>query len=267
MKIKLPFLMVAVFLMLASCHSNRDMVYFQNIDDKPEVLESLHKEYAVRVKPADQLLITVRSEVPEATAMYNLPQSAYAESGDVDVATQGKLLPYIVDSEGYINMPVVGKLKVEGLTTSEVSALITEQVSKDVHNPYVRVEMATFRVNVIGEVMEPGAMEVKTERYSILDALSDAGDLTQYGRRDNVLLIREENGNRTYHRLDLTSADLLTSPYYYLQQNDVVYVEPNDVRKSNSEYDQNKSYKVQVISTVVSAISVITSLIIALAVK
>ena len=264
MKIGLSFLVVAMALMLVGCHSNKDFVYFQNIDDKPELLESKYKEYAVRVKPADQLLITVRSEVPEATAMYNLPQVMYAGSADQELSTQGKMLAYIVDENGYIDFPVVGKLKVAGLTTGEVASLVTERVSKDVHDPYVRVEMATFRVNVMGEVNEPGAMEVKTERYSILDALSDAGDLTQYGRRDNILLIREEDGNRTYHRLDLTSADLLTSPYYYLQQNDVVYVEPNDVRKSNAEYDQNNSYKVQVISTTISAISVIATLVIAL---
>ena len=106
------------------------------------------------------------------------------------------------------------------------------------------------------------------ERYSVLDAISDAGDINQYGRRDNILLIREEaDGTRSYHRLDLGSSDLLTSPYFYLQQNDVVYVEPNDVRQSNAEYNQNNSYKVQVISTAISAVSVIATLIIALVIK
>lgn len=264
---QLLLLCVILAPMLVSCYSNRDMIYFKNIDSKPEELESIYNEYAVKVRPADQLLITVYSEVPEATAMYNLPQVEYAEKADLDAAKESKLLPYVVDPDGFITMPIIGKLNVKGLTTSEVADLVAERISKDVHNPYVRVEMASFRVNVMGEVAKPGAVEVKTERYSILDALSDAGDLTQYGCRNNVLLIREENGKRTYHRLDLTDAGLLTSPYFYMQQNDVIYVEPNDVRQSNAEYDQNKSYKVQVISTAISAISVIATLIIALVIK
>ncbi len=264
MRIKHACLIALITLTLAGCHSNRDLVYFNDIDKNPEVLESKYKKYAVKVKPADELLITVRSEVPEATAMYNMPQVDYALSSDASVNVSSKILSYVVDEAGCINFPVVGKVEVGGLTTSEITDKLIELISKDVHNPYVRVQLASFRVNVLGEVEEPGAMEVTTERYSVLDAISDAGDLTQYGRRDNVLLIREIDGNRTYHRLDLTSSETLTSPYFYLQQNDVIYVEPNDVRKSNSAYDQNKSYKVQVASVVTSAISVIVSLIISL---
>lgn len=263
MKIKI-FFTIAVMALLASCHSNRNMVYFQDIDNSPEMLDSLYRNYSVKVKPSDELLITVWSEVAEATLIYNLPQVSFAEVGDDAVAVNQKILSYVVDNEGFINFPLVGKLKVEGLTTGEVSELLTKEISKDVKDPYVRVQLAKFRVNVMGEVARPGMQEVKTERYSILDALGAAGDLTQYGRRNDVLLIREENGNRTYHRLDLTSADLLSSPYFYLQQNDVVYVAPNDIRQSNAEYNQNNSYKVQVISTAISAVSVIASLIIAL---
>ena len=263
MKIKI-FFTIAVMALLASCRSNRDMVYFQDIDNNSEVLDSLYRNYSVKVKPADELLITVWSEVAEATLIYNLPQVSFAEVGDDAVAVNQKILSYVVDNEGFINFPLVGKLKVEGLRTGEVSELLTKEISKDVKDPYVRVQLAKFRVNVMGEVARPGMQEVKTERYSILDALGAAGDLTQYGRRNDVLLIREENGNRTYHRLDLTSADLLSSPYFYLQQNDVVYVAPNDIRQSNAEYNQNNSYKVQVISTAISAVSVIASLIIAL---
>lgn len=263
MKIKI-FFTIAVMALLASCRSNRNMVYFQDIDNNPEVLDSLYRDYSVKIKPTDELLITVWSEVAEATLIYNLPQVSFAEVGDDAVAVNQKILSYVVDNEGFINFPLVGKLKVEGLTTGEVSELLTKEISKDVKDPYVRVQLAKFRVNVMGEVAKPGMQEVKTERYSILDALGAAGDLTQYGRRNDVLLIREENGNRTYHRLDLTSADLLSSPYFYLQQNDVVYVAPNDIRQSNAEYNQNNSYKVQVISTAISAVSVIASLIIAL---
>ena len=268
MKKVLPFLCCIVVMALASCNSNKNMVYFRDIDDNPERLETLYKDYAVRVKPADELLITVWSEVPAATAIYNMPQVAYAEGTDNTLAANTKILSYIVDKDGCINFPIVGKVKVEGLTVDEVSDLLTERISKDVNNPYVRVQLASFRVNVMGEVNAPGAKWVAKERYSVLDAISDAGDINQYGRRDNILLIREDSrALRSYHRLDLGCSDLLTSPYFYLQQNDVVYVEPNDVRQSNAEYNQNNSYKVQVISTAISAVSVIATLIIALVIK
>ena len=119
----------------------------------------------------------------------------------------------------------------------------------------------------MGEVKTPCAINVKRERYSILDALSDAGDLTEYGERDNVLLIREENGAKTYHRINLNDASILSSPYFYLKQNDVVYVEPNSIREDNSKYNQNNSYKVSVVSAIVSACSVVASLVIALTIK
>ena len=131
----------------------------------------------------------------------------------------------------------------------------------------MRVQLVNFRINVLGEVKNPGAISVKKERYSLLDALADAGDLTEYGERSNVMLIREVDGKRIYHRLNLNNSEVLSSPYFYLQQNDVVYVEPNEIRRENAKYNQNNSYKISVVSTIVSACSVIASLIIALTVK
>jgi polysaccharide export outer membrane protein len=124
-----------------------------------------------------------------------------------------------------------------------------------------------FYVNVIGEVKTPIRVKVETERFTLLDAISAAGDLTEYGERSNILVIREEDGKKTYNRLDLSSSSVFASPYFYLQQNDVVYVEPNQIRIDNSKYNQNNAYKLTVISTVVSAASVIASLVIALTVK
>ena len=121
-----------------------------------------------------------------------------------------------------------------------------------------------FNVNVLGEVRNPGRINVETQRFSVLDALAKAGDLTEYGLRDGVIVIREENGQKTYHRLNLNDAAVLSSPYFYLQQNDVVYVEPNKIRRENSKYNQNNAFKLSVISTIVSACSVVVSLIIAL---
>ena len=126
------------------------------------------------------------------------------------------------------------------------------------------MQLVNFRVNVLGAVLEPGSIEVKSERFSVLDALAAAGDMTVQGKRDNVLLIRDNNGKREFHRLNLKDAGIVDSPYFYMQQNDVIYVEPSDVAAENAEYNQNNSFKVSVISTVVSAASVVASLLIAL---
>ncbi len=153
------------------------------------------------------------------------------------------------------------------MTTEQLQADLMSRISKWVEDPTVSVRLLNYRVNVLGEVNRPGAILVNANRYTILDALADAGDMTPYGERQDVLLIREENGNQKRVLLDITSSDLLTSEYYYLQPNDYIYVKPNKVREGNAKYDSNKSYKLSMISTVVSASSVIASLIIALAVK
>ena len=164
-------------------------------------------------------------------------------------------------------MPVIGKLNVAGKTTKEVEQMVTSRVSQTVKDPFVRVQLVGFYVNVIGEVKTPIRVKVETERFTLLDAISAAGDLTEYGRRSSVMVIREEDGKQTYHRMDLADSNIFSSPYFYLRQNDVVYVEPNQIRIDNSKYNQNNAYKLTVISTIVSAASVIASLIIAVAVK
>ena len=153
------------------------------------------------------------------------------------------------------------------MTTQQLTADLVDRISAEVADPMVRVELVNFRVNILGEVARPGSFNVDRERYSVLDALADAGDLTPYGERSNVLLIREENGKRVCHSLDLNDSKLLESPYFYLKQNDAIVVQPNKIRQDNSKYNQNNAYKLSVISTVVSACSIIASLVIALAVK
>jgi len=164
-------------------------------------------------------------------------------------------------------MPVLGTVHVEGLTTEQLQQELTRRISADVKDPVVTVRMLNFNIVIAGEVKEPKRIPVNENRITILDALAMAGDLTEYGERSNVLVIREENGERKFAHIDLNSSDLLTSPYYYLQQNDYVYVAPNSIRQANSKYNQNNAFKLSVISTIVSAASVIASLVIALTVK
>lgn len=255
--------LVLACLLGTSCSTTESLTYFENADGT--LAEGIgSNKYGVKIVPDDELKIVVTSQAPEATAAYNLPMANYADRTRLESTTTQSLQTYVVDKKGNIVMPVLGEIHVEGKTTDEVADYIKEQVAKDVTDPYVSVKLHTFKVNVLGEVQTPGTIEVKTERFSILDALAAANDMTEYGKRDNVLIIREENGVKKYVRLNLNDMKTLESPYFYLQQNDVVYVEPNKIRKSNSKYNQQSSYKLSLVSTIVSACSVIASLVIAL---
>lgn len=250
-----------------SCSTQRSpLPYFQGVENISETFTS-PGDYTPVIAPDDELAITVNSAVPAASQDYNLPFQNPATSEVLGKSTQPQAQTYVVDKDGDIVMPILGKLHVAGLTTGQLRDKITQLVSADVTDPNVLVRILNFKVNVAGEVRAPGPQQVLTERYSILDALTAAGDLTEFGERDRVLLVRDEDGKRTTHVLNLNDPQLLSSPYFYLKQNDYVYVSPNKIRQDNSKYNQNNAFKVSVISTIVSGCSVIASLVIALTVK
>ena len=259
--------------LLCSCKTHENLAYFSN-NTPPLESAVADTDWKLKIVPDDELAITVTSEVPEATAIYNLPavnpmsgKNAAKEVKGREISSVSQIQTYIVDKEGNIKFPKLGTIHVAGLTTAQVAEELTRRIAEDVEAPYVRVELFNFKVNVLGEVEKPGIAHIPSERFSILDALAEAGDLTIFGKRDNVTLVREENGKVTYHRIDLNDARLFSSPYYYLQQNDAIYVEPTEARRGQAEYNQNNSYKISVVSAIVSGCSVIASLIIALAVK
>lgn len=257
----------ALMLTLGSCSSSKTALpYFTDIKDVKEGTLPLD-DYMPKIQPDDELYISVSSEVPEATAIYNVPAMNAASRDKLTQTTSPRMITYVVDKSGDITFPVLGRLHVAGLTVEQLTDELVKKISADVSNPIVSVRLVNFNVVVAGEVKQPQTIRVDRNRISILDALAAAGDLTEYGERSNVLVIREENGERKFAHLDLNSSDVLTSPYYYLQQNDYVYVSPNKVRQSNSKYNTNNSFKLQVTSTIVSAASVIASLVIALTVK
>ncbi|MDE6497062.1 MAG: polysaccharide biosynthesis/export family protein [Muribaculaceae bacterium] len=264
---------------LCSCSARKTVLpYFADVPKNAHG-EIEAGEYLSRIKPDDELLITVSALDPAATSAYSLPaynpgtnihngnSSASAMMPMYIANSSIQIQTYIVSTDGDIQFPVLGKIHVAGMTVEDLQKLLTERISKDVEDPIVTVRIANFEVVVGGEVKQPKKILVNRSRYSVLDALGDAGDLTEYGERSSVMLVREENGKREYHRLNLNSADLLSSPYFYLQQNDYIYVEPNAVRQANSKYNQYNSFKISVISTIVSASSVVASLVIALAIK
>lgn len=267
MKTKSLLLSILVAGALASCSSNRTVLpYFTDISTIREGSFPAGN-YLPDIKPDDELYISVTSANPEATAIYNLPMSNPATKATFTKTPTASFHTYVVDSKGDIKFPELGEIHVAGMNVEQLRDDLTARISKEVENPIVVVELVNFQVNVAGEVANPGVVRVTRNRFSILDALSAAGDMTPYGERSNVLVIRETDGKKEYAHIDLNSSDILDSPYYYLQQNDYIYVEPNKIRQANSKYNQDNAFKLSVISTIVSASSVIASLVIALTIK
>lgn len=259
--------------LLCSCSTAKDhaspLAYFSDLQAQNGTLpEGTSYTKGQTIKPDDELVISISSANPEASAMFNAPLARTAERGDVSTQPQPKLLTYIVGADGNITIPQIGVMHVQGLTTDEIASQIQAKVAETVKDPYVRVELLGWEINVMGEVVSPRRITVTKQKFSVLDALAAAGDLTEYAKRDGVIVIRDSgSGQKTYTRLNLQDSKLFASPCFYLQQDDVVYVEPNSIKVDNSKYNQNNAFKLSVVSTIVSTTSVIASLIIALMVK
>lgn len=267
MKIKTLIPIFSLLLLMSCKTTTNNITYFQYLDNQVTTIGEQTVNYTPRIAPDDQLSITVSGTDPNAVAAFNMPLASYLAPGEAYVTSTPVLHTYLVNSHGEIDFPVLGKLQVANMTRSELTDIMTEKISAYVKSPIVTIQIRNFKVSVLGEVNKPGMVNIPNERLSILDALGMAGDLTIYGNRTNVLLIRDNNGQKEYHRFDLTSSETLTSPYYYLQQNDVLYVEPNKARKGNAKYSQSGQFNISLASTIISALSILASLGIALLVK
>lgn len=223
-------------LLMTACGSSKNVAYMQNLDefknDQPGVL------YDARIMPKDVLTITVNTVNPSAAQPFNLSVASVMTQSNSQLASQPTLQSYLVDNEGNIDFPIVGTLKVVGLTKSEAESMIKQKIQPymaESENPIVTVRMSSFSISVLGEVNNPGNFTVSREKINVLEALARAGDLTIYGVRDKVKLIREDAmGKKQIYMLNLNDANIVNSPYYYLQQNDILYVEPNKARAQNS---------------------------------
>lgn len=269
MNIKKMIVIICSITLLTSCKTSDQIAYFQDIRNSQSSgeLTNQSEKYNIKIRPDDQLVILVSSIDPNAVAVFNLPLNSYQSTSETDVITTPVLQTYLVNNEGIINFPILGKIEVAGLTCNELSQKLEEKISVYAKSPLVTVQIQNFRISVLGEVNSPGTKSFSNERITILDAIGRAADLTIYGERTNILIIRDNNGKKEYQRLDLTSSELFSSPYYYLQQNDVIYVEPNKARKGNANYSQSAQFNISVFSTIVGTVSVIASLVIALLVK
>ena len=232
--------MAFAVLAFTACGPVKNIAYLQNSED-PD-FKSSPVLYDAHIMPKDKITISVNTTAPEASLPFNLLlQNTYTQGRSLNNG-YGTLMPYLVDNEGYINFPIVGKLKVGGLTKSEAENLVAEKIKPymaEDQKPVVTVTMASYSVSVLGEVNRPGSFQVSREKITLLEALAQAGDLTIYGVRERVKLIREDAaGQKSIVMLNLNDANIVNSPYYYLQQNDVVYVEPNQIKAQNSKVGQ-----------------------------
>ena len=221
-----------VFLLLLlcfSCRPSRSLVYFKDLKESENYRTTVTNAEVLRFQPGDLLSIRVSSLNRESDELFNQSSKQSA----INVGLNGTPLDngYLVDSAGYANFPVVGKVKLGGLTNEEATARMTTAVSTYVKSPLVSIRLLNFSITVIGEVNRPSTFQVPSGRINILEALGLAGDMTAYGQRENVLLVRERNHVRSTTRLNLNKKELLNSPYFYLQQNDVVYVAPDRLKE------------------------------------
>ena len=212
-----------------SCSSNKSVIYLQGIEKYNET--AIPTNYEVKIKPDDHLSIIVNCSKPELAAPFNmqLSQQTFTGNTTVSLGQGGSPQVFIVKSNGTIDYPFFGEINVKDKTCAELSSHI-EQLIKDngyIQEPLVITKIMNFKISLMGEVNRPGVQNINNNRVTILEAVTNAGDLTIYGKRNKIKLLRESEGKLLTYNVDLTKADIITQPYYYLQQNDVIYVQPN----------------------------------------
>ena len=254
-KLLLPIMVVTMILMMVGCGSSKEVAYWQNIDSIS--LAASKGLFDAKIMPKDELTILVQTTDPLTSEPFNLRSTGQTSS-------KNQITGYLVDNDGMINFPIVGKIHVAGLTKTECEDLIKSKIQPYLartENPLVSVRTSSYRITVIGEVNRPGVIPVATEKISLVEALAEAGDMTIYGKRDNVLLVREDkSGEKHKVRLNMNDANIINSPYYYLQQNDIVYVEPHKVKARNTFFGSNTSIFYSVIGITTSLASLLITI-------
>lgn len=244
---------LVIFLSLfSSCASRKDLVYLQ--PDSTELNTSFELN-APKLQPGDILAISVTADDIRATMPFN--QISPYNSGGTLQSSNPFIPTYAIDVNGDIDFPKIGKIKIAGKTRVEAMEELRSRVSQYIVDPGISIEIRNFRVTVLGEVKLPGTYSINNDRITLLEALGMAGDLTINGVRENVMVIREQNGKKQEFRVDLTKRDALNSPVYYLAQNDVIYVEPNGARIQSSKYTQNTSIFVSIASLIITIVAVV----------
>jgi len=255
--VKKIFFFVALTLLVLSCNTNKQIVYVQDAGKQILYTDSSNSAIPdVTLKVGDLLTITVNTTTPEASIPFNLPvipsQNSFNISSVTTVASS--LQNYLVDTRGDIMFPVIGRIHVAGMKKTDLNDYIKAQIYPHYikEEPIILIRDANFKISILGEVNRPGVCPIDNEKVSIFDAIALAGDLTIYGRRDNVLLIRESNGKRVSVRIDLRDKRLIDSPYYFLQQNDILYIQPNNPKSNSSNLGSLETFAISIVGTLIS---------------
>lgn len=241
------------FVLLTSCVSKEHFSYYQDIETK----NITRKNFETFIKPDDLLMIIVSAQDPEAAKPYNLESNMYATANNQTGTAQRQHQLYLVDQDGFIDFPVLGRINIGNRTKSSVVEDLKNQISKYIKNPIINLRIMNYKVIVQGEVVKPGTHNIPSERITLPEALTLSGDLTIYGRRDNILITREEGSDTKTYRVDLTKSDFINSEFYYLKQNDIVYVEPNKTRANSSAVGPNVSIYMTAISLLLTTTALI----------
>lgn len=256
MQFKRFLLLIGILVLITSCGTRKDIVYFQDVDIMGVSTPIYNYDYTFR--PDDMLTINVSALDQDLVRPFNLQAVSYIDTnGSIGRTTQQT---YLIDSYGNIDFPVLGTLKISGLTRVQATKMIRDMLIDYIKDPIVNIRIVNFKITILGEVNRPGSYTINNERITILEAIGFAGDLTIQANRKNVLVIREENGKITYNRVDLTSEDIFNSSYYHLNQNDVIYIEPNNSRIKSSTVGPNVSATLGVVSTLATVAALIVSI-------
>lgn len=232
-----------------SCASREKIVYLQSAISASET-----SEFETKIKPDDILSIVVSSENPEVSAPYN-SVAVTLQNSSTDSGQSNQIQTYLVDKNGCIEFPVLKKIKLSGYTKEQAIDLLKEKLKDHVADASINLRILNYKITVLGEVNRPGTYPIQSERITLLEALGQAGDLTIYGKRNNILIIREENGKKISQRVDITKSDFINSSYYYLAQNDVIYVEPNKTKINSSTVGPNIAIGISALSLVVTILA------------
>jgi polysaccharide export outer membrane protein len=269
--VKKVVLFSLVVVLLTGCNAYEKIAYLQNAGSQALLSETDRNSVPEPViKVGDVLLITVNTSNSEAAVAFNLPliptsreaAKSYGFSGGGNVSYGLSMQNYLVDMDGDLIFPVLGKIKAAGMTKSELAEKIKSSIYPQyiTEEPIILIRYGNFKISVLGEVLRAGSFPIDNEKVSIFEALAMAGDLTIYGKRESVLLIRENNGERETVRLDLRDKNLVNSPYFYLQQNDVIYVEPNDSKARSSAISTAESLSISIVGTLISLSTLIINI-------
>lgn len=252
--------LMTIFLFV-SCQSYKKVPYLQDVEVVEQAAQPVNL-YDARIMPKDLLTIVVSCTSPELAVPFNLTVATQNSVATVGTTSQPVLQQYLVDNEGKINFPVLGELKIGGLTKKEAEQMIVEKLKPYIkETPIVTVRMVNYKISVIGEVARPGTFTINNEKVNLLEALAMAGDMSVWGLRDNVKLIREgADGKQEIITLDMNKAETILSPYYWLQQNDIVYVTPNKAKARNSDIGNSTSLWFSATSILVSLASLLVTI-------